>query len=85
MRDNPTLTQAQIDRIKEVATIRQASSGDVLYEPSDLDVPLFVVLDGVVTNVRTGDDETILAVREAGQFTGEMSLVAGNGRCSKRV
>jgi thioredoxin reductase (NADPH) len=57
--------------------VRQASSGDVLYEPSDVDVPLFVVLNGAVTNVRTGDDETILAVREAGQFTGEMSLIAG--------
>jgi thioredoxin reductase (NADPH) len=77
MRDNPTLTRDQIDRIKEVATVRQVSSGDVLYEPSHVDVPLFVVLKGVVTNVRTGDDEAILAVREAGQFTGEMSLIAG--------
>ncbi len=77
MRDNPTLTRDQIDRIKEVATVREASSGDVLYEPSDAHVPLFVVLSGVVTNVRTGDDETILAVREAGQFTGEMSLISG--------
>jgi hypothetical protein len=47
MRDNPTLTKDQIDRIKEVATVRQASSGDVLYEPSDVDVPFFVVLDGI--------------------------------------
>jgi len=77
MRDNPTLTEGQIDRIREIATLRKVSSGDVLYEPSQLNVPLFVVLSGVVTNTRTVEDERVLAVRRAGQFTGEMSLISG--------
>jgi thioredoxin reductase (NADPH) len=77
MHDNPTLNAEQIDRVKEVATVRQVSSGDVLYEPSQADVPLFVVLTGVINNTRTGEDDTVLAVREAGQFTGEMSLISG--------
>jgi thioredoxin reductase (NADPH) len=78
MRDNPTLSEEQIDRIKTVATVRYVARGDVLYEPSQADVPLFVVLKGVITNTRTGEDETVLAVREARQFTGEMSLISGN-------
>jgi len=77
MRDNPTLTEEQIDRIREVAILRNVSSGEVLYEPSQLDFPLFVVLRGVVTNTRTGEDNKVLAVRRAGQFTGEMSLISG--------
>lgn len=52
--------------------------GEVLYEPSCPDVPLFVVLDGTVSISRTGEDEKVQAVREAGQFTGEMSVISGN-------
>jgi len=77
MRDNPTLTEEQINRIKRSATLRNVASGDVLYEPSEANVPLFVVLEGVVINTRTGEDDTILATREAGQFTGEMSVISG--------
>ena len=47
-------------------------------EPSCPDVPLFVVLGGTVSISRTGEDEKVLAVREAGQFTGEMSVISGN-------
>jgi thioredoxin reductase (NADPH) len=40
-------------------------------------VPLFIVLEGYVTISRTGKDEKILAVRKAGQFTDEMSVISG--------
>jgi thioredoxin reductase (NADPH) len=78
MQDNPTLNREYIDRIRSVAQLRSVRSGDVLYEPSCPDVPLFVVLDGTVSISRAGEDEKILAVREAGQFTGEMSVISGN-------
>src|ERR1700684_1914658 len=78
MEDNPTLNREHIDRIRSVARLRCVRSGEVLYEPACPDVPLFVVLDGTVSIGRTGEDEKILAVREAGQFTGEMSLISGN-------
>jgi thioredoxin reductase (NADPH) len=78
MQDNPTLNREHIDRIRSVAQLRSVRSGEVLYEPSCPDVHLFVVLDGTVSIGRTGEDEKILAVREAGQFTGEMSLISGN-------
>jgi thioredoxin reductase (NADPH) len=78
MQDNPTLNREHIDRIRSVAQLRSVRSGEVLYEPSCPDVPLFVVLDGTVSISRTGEDEKVLAVREAGQFTGEMSVISGN-------
>ena len=78
MQDNPTLTREHIDRIRSVAQLRSVRSGEALYEPSCPDVPLFVVLDGTVSFSRTGEVEKVLAVREAGQFTGEMSVISGN-------
>ena len=78
MEDNPTLSREQIDRIRSVAQLRSVRCGELLYAPSHPDVPLFVVLDGSVSINRTGEDEKILAVREAGQFTGEMSVISGS-------
>ena len=78
MQDNPTLIREHIDRIRSVAQLRSVRSGEVLYEPSSPDVPLFIVLDGTVSISRTGEDEKVLAIRESGQFTGEMSLISGN-------
>ncbi len=77
MQDNPTLNQELIDRIRSVAQLRSVRTGEVLYEPSCPDVPLFVVLDGTVSISRACEDEKILAVRESGQFTGEMSVISG--------
>src|SRR3981189_2084234 len=77
MRDNPNLSPKQIDRIRSVALLRSVQAGEVLYEPSQPDVPLFIVLEGNVSISRTGEDDKILAIREAGQFTGEMSVISG--------
>jgi len=77
MRDNPNLTPKQIDRIRSVALLRSVQAGEVLYEPSQPDVPLFIVLEGNVSISRTGEDDKILAVRKANQFTGEMSVISG--------
>src|SRR5580704_15313869 len=78
MQDNPTLNREHIERIRSVPQLHSVRSGEVLYEPSCPDVPLFVVLEGTVSIGRAGEDEKILAVREPGQFTGEMSLISGN-------
>jgi thioredoxin reductase (NADPH) len=77
MRDNPNLTPKQIDCIRSVALLRSIQAGEVLYEPSQPDAPLFIVLEGNVSISRTGEDDKILAVREANQFTGEMSVISG--------
>src|SRR6202453_3433781 len=78
MEDNPTLSREHIDRIRSVAQLRQVRSGEVLYAPSHPDVPLFVVLEGTVSITRAGEDVKVLAVREPGQFTGEMSVISGS-------
>jgi len=44
MRDNPNLSPKQIDRILSVALLRPVRAGEVLYEPSQPNVPLFIVL-----------------------------------------
>jgi thioredoxin reductase (NADPH) len=78
MRDNPSLSPMQIDRIRSVgALLRSVQAGEVLYEPSQPDVALFIVLEGNVSICKTGEDNKILAVREANQFTGEMSIISG--------
>ena len=77
MCDNPTLSREQIERIQPFAKWRSVQRGEVLYESSQPDVPLFIVLEGSVSISRTGEDDKILAVREAGQFTGEMSVISG--------
>jgi thioredoxin reductase (NADPH) len=78
MQDNPTLNREHIDRIRSVAQLRSVRTGEVLYEPSCPEVPLFVVLEGTVSISRTGEDDKILAVREPGQFTGEMTVISGS-------
>jgi thioredoxin reductase (NADPH) len=40
-------------------------------------MPLFIALEGSVSISRTGEDDKILAVREANQFTSEMSFISG--------
>jgi CRP-like cAMP-binding protein len=71
------LTAEQMERIRAVAKTRSVRAGEVLYEASQADISLFIVRDGVVSISRTGEDSKILAVREAGQFTGEMSILSG--------
>ena len=78
MQDNPTLSREHIDRIRSFAQLRSVCRGEVLYQPSCPDVPLFIVLDGTVSISRAGEEEKVLAIRESGQFTGEMSLISGN-------
>ena len=78
MEDNPTLSREHIDRVRSVAQRRSVHKGEVLYAPSHPDVPLFIVLEGTVSITRAGEDEKVLAVREQGQFTGEMSVISGS-------
>jgi thioredoxin reductase (NADPH) len=78
MEDNPTLSAEQIERINSVAQVRLVRNGEILYEPSQPNVPLFIVLEGSVSITRSGEDDKILAIREPGQFTGEMSVISGN-------
>lgn len=74
----PTLTPAQIERVAAHGQVRSIRSGEVLIEPGDRAVPFFVITAGRVEVVRPSVGiETLVAVHEPGQFTGEVNMLSG--------
>jgi thioredoxin reductase (NADPH) len=75
----PTLTVAQIDRIRPLATPRNVKIGDILFEPNDTSVPFFVLLSGRMEIVQPGLDgrERPIAGHGPGEFTGEITMISG--------
>jgi thioredoxin reductase (NADPH) len=77
----PTLTPAQIARIRPLAKLRPVQVGDVLFKPDDTNVPFFVLLSGGVEIVQPSlASERPIATNGPGGFTGEMTLISGH-RC----
>jgi thioredoxin reductase (NADPH) len=80
----PTLTTAQINRIRPAAKLRQVAAGDILFEPNDTNVPFFVLLSGFMEIVQPSlEGERRIASHAPGEFTGEMSMISGQ-RCLVR-
>jgi thioredoxin reductase (NADPH) len=80
----PTLTPAQIDRIRVIAKLRPVKTGDILFELGDTNVPFFVLLSGGMEIVQPdmhGEHE--VATHGPGSFTGEMTMISGR-RCLVR-
>jgi len=78
----PTLTDAQIDRIRLLGRVRRVDRGDVLFKPADTDVPFFVLLTGALEIVQpdiVGGERTIVT-HGPKHFTGEMTMISGQ-RC----
>ena len=73
----PTLTAAQVARVGAHGHVREVRRGEVLIEAGDTVVPFFVVTAGRIEIVRPGAVETIVAVHETGQFTGEVNMLSG--------
>jgi thioredoxin reductase (NADPH) len=74
----PTLTAAQLARIRPHGRVRQVSNGEVLVEAGETIVPFFVVTAGRVQIVRpTGTIETPIVVHGPGEFTGEANMISG--------
>jgi thioredoxin reductase (NADPH) len=74
----PVLTAEQISRIRSVSKLRKVKAGEILFEPGDSDVPVFVVLSGsleIVQPDRRG--ERLIVKHEPGNFTGEMTVISG--------
>ncbi len=77
----PVLTEAQINRVRSGSKLRQASSGEILFEPGDTNVPFFVLLSGGIEIVQPDlAGERLIATEGPGQFTGEMTMISGR-RC----
>jgi thioredoxin reductase (NADPH) len=81
----PTLTEAQIRRIRPHGKIRKVEQGEILFEPNDRQVPFFVMISGAMEIVQPYLDEERLIVKHvaAGEFTGEMAMISG-GNCLVR-
>lgn len=74
----PTLTPAQQARVAAHGRLRQVSAGEVLVEPEDKTIKFFVVVRGHLNIVKlSGEVEEVVAVDEAGMFTGELNMLSG--------
>ena len=74
----PTLTEAQIDRIRVYAKPREVFAGEILYEPAFDTPPVYVVLSGAIRIVSVGgEEERIVTTYRQGQFSGELLMISG--------
>ncbi len=74
----PKLTEEQIARIRPQSKVRQVTTGEILFEPGDGNVPFFVVLSGSMEIVQPGmRGERHVVTHQAGGFSGEISMISG--------
>ena len=74
----PTLDAAQLARLGRVGRRRPVSAGDIVFEQGQTSNSIFIVLSGALALLRPTDGaEQLIAIARAGQFTGEISLLAG--------
>ena len=77
----PTLSMEQLNCLRPYSREFEAQAGETLFREGTLADKFFVVLDGEVKVTReVGGGEVLLTVHQAGQFTGEISLLSG-GNC----
>ena len=75
----PTLTEAQINRVRPFASLRQVKQGDVLFSADDSDIPFFILLSGSMEIVQPDmNGERLVASHAPGEFTGEMTMITGH-------
>lgn len=74
----PLLSVAQIERFRPCARLRHVQSGEVLYQPGDLAVPLFVLLSTSIEIVQlNAEGEEPITLLSPGMFTGEAGMIGG--------
>ncbi len=74
----PVLTGAQIERIRPLGYVRRVQPGEILFEPGDRAVPLFVLLSGKMEIIQpTFEGERPVVQHGAGEFTGEIATLSG--------
>jgi signal transduction histidine kinase len=87
----PRLTEEALRHMREVGEEVELADGTVLFAEGDRDYSLFVVLEGEVrVTKRVSGEETLLAIHEHGQFSGEISMLTGDpaiatGRAAGKV
>lgn len=74
----PTLTEAQVDRLRKHGEVRKVRQGEILFEQGDSHVPFFILLEGTMEIVQPLEKgERPVAIHEAGEFTGEVNMLSG--------
>ena len=74
----PTLTPAQIDRMRPLGKVRSVQTGEIVFEPNTIGVPFFVLLSGSMEVVQpTINGERTVATHASGEFTGEITMISG--------
>src|ERR1700761_3119855 len=74
----PTLSAAQLARLERYGQRRAIRAGEILAEPGDRGLPMWVVLSGSIEAVQMGmSGETSVVTHTAGGFSGEMSTLRG--------
>src|SRR4051794_29856624 len=87
----PRLTEEALRHMREVGEEVELADGDVLFAEGETDYSLFVILDGEVrVTKQVANEETLLAIHEHGEFSGEISMLTGGpaiatGRAAGRV
>jgi thioredoxin reductase (NADPH) len=77
----PTLTDAQIVRLRPGGKLRNMAVGEVLFRPGDTSVPFFILLSGRMDILQPSlDGERLITSHGPHAFTGEVSMISGQ-RC----
>jgi thioredoxin reductase (NADPH) len=76
----PRLTDAQIERLSHIGTLRETRVGEVLFSPGDQHTSFFVIMRGAVEILRDveGKEERV-TVHSPGEFTGEINMLSARG------
>jgi thioredoxin reductase (NADPH) len=74
----PALTAPQLARLQRYGHRRAIRAGDILAEPGDRGLPMWVVLSGSIEVIQVAmAGETTVVTHTAGGFSGEMSTLRG--------
>lgn len=74
----PSLTDAQIERLRPFGVERRAQAGEILFDQGDNAHGIFVILSGALELLGLSNgDATVLQVIGPGSFTGEVNQLSG--------
>ncbi len=74
----PLLTPAQIERLRPHGKLRRVEAGEVLFEPGDSNVPVYVVLSGGLEILQPCPEGVRSVVRHVpGSISGEFAVISG--------
>ncbi len=73
----PKLTPAQLEKIRPYGKVRQVKAGEVLFEPGDSGIPVFVILSGTLNIFQPSPEFQLLVTHRAGGFSGEYTMISG--------